>query len=370
MISDVTSHETAISDHFIVEVSTYFKSHFVRSQKKKRIFYNRFESLNLFDENVNWDNIKDDLNQINWEHEYNLITTRAHKIDKFTKICEDIAVKHAPERTSKRFPGKSKIPRDRRVLMRRRTKVLKHLNKKQPPAQRKKLANELIEIEIKIQDSLSSSTEYREQRAIQAIKRNPKYFFSYVKKLSKCRPEVGPLVDKNKQFVTDCKGMANILSEQYSSVFSTPAASQPDPEELFASADPEHLVDFEFSPDDLIQSIDDISENAAAGPDGFAAIFLKRCKNELALPLYNIWRECLDLGITPKSAKCSNIVPIHKGDSTALPSNYRPVALTSHLVKIFEKVVCSHVVNYLEQNNLLNSSQHGFRAGRSCLSHS
>ena len=28
----------------------------------------------------------------------------------------------------------------------------------------------------------------------------------------------------------------------------------------------------------------------------------------------------------------------------------------------------NHIVNYLEQNNLFNDSQHGFRSGRSCLS--
>ena len=253
--------------------------------------------------------------------------------------------------------------------MRRRTKVTKQLAKKQPPSFRSKLARELIDIEMKLQDSFTRSTNQREQKAIEAIKQNPKYFFSYVKKLNKSRPDIGPLLDESKQFVTNYKDMAEILSHQYSSVFSTPTSPLLAADELFASEnDEEKLLDFDFSADDLIQSIDEISENAAAGPDGFAAIFLKQCKQELATPLYTIWRECLDQGITPVSAKTSNIVPIHKGESTALPANYRPVALTSHLVKIFEKVVRSHIINHLEQNGLLNPTQHGFRAGRSCLS--
>ena len=37
-------------------------------------------------------------------------------------------------------------------------------------------------------------------------------------------------------------------------------------------------------------------------------------------------------------------------------------------MKIFEKIVRARIVSYLEENNLLNASQHGFRAGRSCLS--
>ena len=162
--------------------------------------------------------------------------------------------------------------------------------------------------------------------------------------------------------------MTGILSNQYLSVFSTPHPGPINPDEIFNSADNSNLLDFEFSPEDIIKSIDDISMNAAAGPDGFPAIFLKQCKHELATPIYNIWREYLDLSITPASQRSSNIVPIHKGDSTALAAHYRPVALTSHLVKIFEKIVRARIVSYLEENNLLNASQHGFRAGRSCLS--
>ena len=62
------------------------------------------------------------------------------------------------------------------------------------------------------------------------------------------------------------------------------------------------------------------------------------------------------------------ILPIHKGDSTAEAANYRPISLTSHLVKIFEKVLRKKIVWFLEKHDLFNSSQHGFRAGRSCLS--
>ena len=44
------------------------------------------------------------------------------------------------------------------------------------------------------------------------------------------------------------------------------------------------------------------------------------------------------------------------------------MALTSHIIKVFEKVVRQHIVNYIEERNLLNPNQHGFRSGRSCLS--
>ena len=62
------------------------------------------------------------------------------------------------------------------------------------------------------------------------------------------------------------------------------------------------------------------------------------------------------------------ITPIHKGDSKGIAKNYRPVVLTSDLIKIIERVIRAKLVTFLEDTNALNDGQHGFRRGRSCLS--
>lgn len=61
------------------------------------------------------------------------------------------------------------------------------------------------------------------------------------------------------------------------------------------------------------------------------------------------------------------MVPIFKGGSKTKAENYRPVSLTSIACKILEKIIKCNILNHLEQNELLLPSQHGFRAGRSCL---
>ena len=61
------------------------------------------------------------------------------------------------------------------------------------------------------------------------------------------------------------------------------------------------------------------------------------------------------------------ITPIHKGDCRAQPKNCRSVSLTSHLAKTFERVIRSRLVDFLKENNLFYNTQHGFRAGTSCL---
>ena len=44
------------------------------------------------------------------------------------------------------------------------------------------------------------------------------------------------------------------------------------------------------------------------------------------------------------------------------------MSLTSHIVKIFERVVQKKVITYIEENQLISCNQHGFRKGCSCLS--
>ena len=128
------------------------------------------------------------------------------------------------------------------------------------------------------------------------------------------------------------------------------------------------LTDISFKPLDIIEAIDELSSNSAAGPDQFPAILLKQCRKSLSKPLYMIWKKSLSTGEIPNSLKTANIVPIHKGGSRGEAKNYRPVALTSHIIKIFEKVLRNHIVSHMEENKMLNPGQHGFRAGRSCLS--
>ncbi|KAL5267390.1 hypothetical protein ACHWQZ_G004435 [Mnemiopsis leidyi] len=65
--------------------------------------------------------------------------------------------------------------------------------------------------------------------------------------------------------------------------------------------------------------------------------------------------------------KTGFVTPLFKKGSRCDAANYRPVTLTSHVVKVYERVVRKHMVQYLEANNLLSDKQHGFRSNRSCL---
>ena len=73
----------------------------------------------------------------------------------------------------------------------------------------------------------------------------------------------------------------------------------------------------------------------------------------------------LSTGVVPDQLKLSCIVPIFKGGDKRKIINYRPISLLPSISKILEKCVFNQVYLFLEENNILNKNQYGFRKGMS-----
>ena len=127
------------------------------------------------------------------------------------------------------------------------------------------------------------------------------------------------------------------------------------------------LSDMQFSTADIEKACAELKNNAAPGPDEVPASLLKNCSKQLSKPLYLMWRSSLDCGIIPPELLLVMICPIHKGGSRSVPKNYRPVALTSHLIKVFERVLRKVLVSHIERLGILPEGQHGSRAMRSTI---
>ena len=69
--------------------------------------------------------------------------------------------------------------------------------------------------------------------------------------------------------------------------------------------------------------------------------------------------------IFPDKLKIAKIKPLFKkGDSKSF-NNYRPISLLPSISKIFEKVLYDQTYSYFQNNDILYSSQYGFRQGHS-----
>ena len=70
----------------------------------------------------------------------------------------------------------------------------------------------------------------------------------------------------------------------------------------------------------------------------------------------------------PSICKTSSIIPIHKmGKPLDSPAFFRLISLTSCVFKLFERIILSLLLFFLESNSILSPRQAGFRPGPSSL---
>ena len=163
--------------------------------------------------------------------------------------------------------------------------------------------------------------------------------------------------------------MCELLSQQYTSAYSTPRDVVHPITEPTDEGETPTLSSFDMNPEDFQEAIKELHTHSGAGPDDIPAVLLKHVGGPLSVPLSIMWKESLRTANIPAIFKKGAITPIPKGGDRTEAKNLRPVALTSHIIKLFEKILVKKLSKFMEDNRLFNAGQHGFRKGRSCLSH-
>ena len=121
----------------------------------------------------------------------------------------------------------------------------------------------------------------------------------------------------------------------------------------------------------ILKLIDRIRTDVAVGEDDISAKLLKDAKFTVAKSLTRLINISYRTSIFPACMKKATVKAIHKKDDTQDPSNYRPLSILSVISKVFERSATDQLASYLEQNNLLNETQHAYRKQHStvtCLS--
>lgn len=142
--------------------------------------------------------------------------------------------------------------------------------------------------------SYEKETTYAENKALQAIKKKPKFFYAYAQQKSKIKRLIGPLEDQDGKLTGDPESVANLLEDQYKKVFAVPVPHKAKKKSKVFSSDEDQaptIKDINFGKEEVIKAINEIRENSTAGPDQLPATLLKRCRHSLAAPITTIWKK-------------------------------------------------------------------------------
>ena len=193
-----------------------------------------------------------------------------------------------------------------------------------------------------------------------------KHFYKYVKYKQKDNITVAPL-KKNGSIIIDDQKKANILNEQYCSVFSKPNKDIPP---IRSPSVEDTMPEIDINKTGVEALLNRLNTQKATGPDGISSRFLKEFSAEISSPLTLIFNLSLKSGTLPRDWLHAFVVPVYKGGNKDKnkAENYRPVSLTSICCKCLEHIVYSNIMTHLNLNNILSDYQHGFREKRSCVS--
>ena len=177
--------------------------------------------------------------------------------------------------------------------------------------------------------------------------------------------------------ITDKKAVSNLLA---STIEKTASPSNRSPAFLknekskgkkppnFTSDNTENY-NLPFTLDELKTALLNCSDSAP-GPDEIHYKILKHLPPSSLETLLQVFNHIWTSGTFPPSWRRATVIPIPKpGKDHSNPLNYRPIALTSCLCKLLEKMVNSRLMWKLETDNLLAKQQCGFRKYHSTTDH-
>ena len=378
--------EETLSNFKVEKVSKYLSDHncitadlppIDTTSEKVNKKLDKLRQFNFWSKKAKWEDFNKHLSNIAWE---DILTSESNVESDAEEIYNQLFIastKFIPTKKSTNFKG---VPLDRKKLFRRSKFLKKRLVNTSKERKIKKINDELSDIQTRLLKSYEAERLEKESKIIEGVKKNNKLFFSYAKKFRKTRDSVGPLKDHSGNIVSDPKLMCEILKCQYEKSFNSKKnnieVTISDPQEyeinlndLFKDNDDSTFTCIDINDEDILQAIKSTKINSAPGPDSVPAIVLHKCAETLLLPLKTIMRKSLKNSDIPASWKEATITPIYKGKGNKSdPSQYRPISLTSQIIKLLERIMRIYIIQYLESNNLLPESQHGFRPNRCTVS--
>ena len=166
--------------------------------------------------------------------------------------------------------------------------------------------------------------------------------------------------DKAKQFAKTYKMQSRIPRNQTDKVI-----KQSNREYLNRRPETTEEHEDAITREDLNRSFKEAKFRKASGDDDIPHEFLKNLGEKARKYILHMYNRTWNGEEVPQKWRRAVIKPLLKdGKDPSWTTSYRPISLTACLGKNLEKIIADRLNGYLEENNLLNANQAGFRSER------
>ena len=223
------------------------------------------------DDEYKWKSYNSLLNEKNWFMEKRNCQSIDEKVNVLYRNIEDTI---SQVFSLKQRTHKNNVPKDIRKAFKKKKSISDKMRTTKHSDKLNSLKNQLIEIENKISKGIRDKRIKAESKVIDKVKTDTKPFFKYAKSMAKTNESIGPLVNKDDKIIADDQGMAEVLSQQYKSVFSEPADEvtvKNSINENFHKGDKEELKQIYVTSDNLWKVINKLKNEVSPRPDGVSS---------------------------------------------------------------------------------------------------
>ena len=119
-----------------------------------------------------------------------------------------------------------------------------------------------------------------------------------------------------------------------------------------------------YTMNELEKAMKKMKKKTSCGPDGIHNWMIEAGGEEIKRLLFELYNYSWIHGVVPKIWRRAYVHALLKANKDPhLASSFRPISITSILIRLFERMIKARLSPYLDTNNILGDEQMGFREG-------
>lgn len=295
-------------------------------------------------------------------------------VDNLITVFKTVLNRHAPlrsmSRREKRLSNKPWITKGILNSIKTKNRLFRSHFKSNDPSKKylyKKYLNKLTHIKFKAKQNYYDNlfkTNYK----------NPSETWSIIRQIIECKPSTrktklpSTISIDNVKTNTNSQIFLNKLCAYFANIGADMAKNIPQSSNSFKFHDKSCMKSFvfqEIDEEEVSSHINNIKASSTPGSDEISPKFVKLAKVILSPFLTKLFNKCIQQEIFPDAFKIAHVIPIPKVSSPRTLNELRPISLLPVFSKLFEKILESKMTKFLNKNNILTSSQFGFRTNSS-----
>ena len=300
----------------------------------------------------NYERMCQQLCSIDFAHEFNIRTTDA-AYTFFQSKMDELIVQNIPQAVIKTYENKPKWWN--KVLQQKKNRRDKLFKRKQKGT----ICTEYIAAVIEFNALNERYYKAYIQRIENNIKSDPATFWNFTKMNNNTSTYPNKMKYGNTEADTP-NDIVELFANQFESSYIADEEMWNPNETLQTLHD---ATEINVTLDDIEMAINSLKWKSGAGPDKLSPFIIKMCVYATVWPIWLLYQKTFNDEHIPTALKLSRVVPVYKKGDKSDVSNYRVIAISPVVLKIFEIAVKNRLMIIIEPQ--LSNTQHGFRPARS-----